>query len=205
MRVSKVHRVLEFDQSPWMAPYIEMNTELRKQAQSDFEKDFFKLMNNSVFGKTMENLRRRINIHLIKGDVNAQGWNKLRKLIAKPSYAGRKTFSESLTAIHMYKDKLCLNRPIYVGMCILDLSKTLMYDYYYNKLKKQYGNKCQLLYTDTDSLLIHIETEDVYKDMRNSSELYDTSNFNKHHELFSEDNKKVLGKFKDECHIKSNP
>ena len=199
MRVSKVHRVLEFDQSPWMAPYIEMNTELRKQAQSDFEKDFFKLMNNSVFGKTMENLRRRINIHLIKGDVNAQGWNKLRKLIAKPSYAGRKTFNESLTAIHMYKDKLCLNRPIYVGMCILDLSKTLMYDYYYNKLKKQYGNKCQLLYTDTDSLLIHIETEDVYKDMRDSSELYDTSNFNKHHELFSEDNKKVLGKFKDEC------
>ena len=149
MRVSKVHRVLEFDQSPWMAPYIEMNTELRKQTNSNFQKDFFKLMNNSVFGETMENLRRRIDIRLVKG-LGCDA-DKLRKLIAKPSYAGRKTFSENLTVVHMYKDKLTLNRPTYVGMCILDLSKILMYEFYYNELKKQYGNGCRLLYTDTDS------------------------------------------------------
>jgi hypothetical protein len=196
MVVSKVHRVLEFNQSPWMAEYIKMNTDLRKEAKSEFEKDFFKLMNNSVFGKTMENLRMRIDVQLIKGK-NYE--NKLRKLIAKPSYAGRKTFSDTLTAIHMYKDKLQLNRPIYVGMCILDLSKHLMYDFYYNKLKKQYGDKCSLLYSDTDSLLLHIETEDVYKDMQKNAALYDTSNYDKNNILYDETNKKVLGKFKDEC------
>ncbi len=96
----------------------------------------------------------------------------------------------------MYKDKLRLNRPIYVGMSILDLSKTLMYDFYYNKLKKQYGERVCLLYTD---FLMHIETEDAYKDIQNNAEFYDTSNFDKNHVLFSEENKKVLGKFKDDC------
>ena len=196
MRVKKIHRAISFDQSDWMAAYINKNTKLRKQAKSDFEKDFFKLMNNSVFGKTMENLRRRINIQLIKGESDAK---KLAKLIAKPSYAGRKTFSNNLTAIHMHKDKLKLNRPIYVGMCILDLSKILMYDFYYNELKKQYGDNCHLLYSDTDSLLLYIETEDIYKDMQQNAETYDTSNFNKKHYLYDETNKKVLGKMKDEC------
>ena len=123
LKISKVHRVLEFNQEPWMAPYIEMNTELRKQASSDFEKDFFKLMNNSEFGKTMENLRKRINAHLVKG-VNEI--NKLKKLIAKPSFNAFKVFNENLVAVHMHKDTLKLNRPIYVGMSILDLSKHLM-------------------------------------------------------------------------------
>ena len=194
MKVTKLHRTLEFDQSPWMAPYIEMYTELRKDAKSEFEKDLFKLMNNSVFGKTMENLRKRINIQLVKGNKDLE---KLRKLIAKPSHAGRKTFSDNLTAVHVYKDKL--NRPIYVGMSILDLSKLLMYDYYYNQLKSQYKDSCRLLYTDTDSILLHIETDDVYKDIENNAEQYDTSNYDKNHYLFNETNKKVLGKFKNEC------
>ena len=195
IKITKLHRVLEFDQSPWMASYIEMNTELRKKARSDFEKDFFKLMNNSVFGKTLECVRKRINIQLIKGNKDLE---KLRKLIAKPSYAGRKTFSDNLTAVHMYKDKLKLNRPIYVGMSILDLSKHLMYDYYYNHLKLQYKNNCSLLYIDTDSFLLYIETDDVYKDIENNAEQYDTSNYDKNHFLFDETNMKVLGKFKDE-------
>ena len=144
-----------------MAPYIKMNTELRKAAKSDFEKDFFKLMNNSVFGKTMENLRKRINVHLVKG-VNEK--NKLRKLIAKPSFNTFKVFNDNLVAVHMYKDTLKLNRPIYVGMSILDLSKHLMYDFYYNQLKKQYP-ECSLLYTDTDSFILKIETADIYKDI----------------------------------------
>ena len=132
MKITKLHRTLEFKQEPWMAPYIKMNTELRKQANSDFEKDFFKLTNNSVFGKTMENLRKRINVHLVKG-VNEI--DKLKKLVAKPSFNAFKMFNENLVAVHMYKDQLTLNRPIYVGMSILDLSKHLMYDFYYNSLK----------------------------------------------------------------------
>ena len=126
LKISKVHRVLEFNQEPWMAPYIEMNAELRKQASSDFEIDLFKLMNCSVFGKTMENLRKRINVHLVKGNNEI---NKLKKLVAKPSFNAFKVFNENLVAVHMHKDTLKLNRPIYVGMSILDLSKHLMYDF----------------------------------------------------------------------------
>ena len=194
MKVKQVHRVLEFNQKPWMAPYIMLNTELRKAAKSDFEKDFFKLMNNSVFGKTMENLRKRINVHLVKSGEN----DKLRKLISKPSFNAFKVFNENLAAVHMHKDTVRLNRPIYVGMSILDLSKNLMYDFYYNQLKKEYS-QCNLLYTDTDSFIIQVETSDIYKDMEKNIEDYDTSNYKEDHFLFSKKNKKVLGKFKDEC------
>ena len=134
-----------------------MNTEIRKQASSDFEKDFFNLMNKSVFGKTMENLHKRINVHLVKG-VNEI--NKPKKLIAKPSFNAFKVFNENLVAVHMHKDTLKLNRHIYVGMRILDLTKNLMFDFYYNQLKKQYSC-CNLLYTDTDSFILRIETDDV--------------------------------------------
>ena len=195
MRVKKIHKVLRFNQSPWMEPYIRMNTECRKQAKSVFEKDLYKLMNNSVFGKTMENVRKHVDVQLVRGNEEA----RLRKLIAKPSYYDRKIFDEELVAIHMQKSKLVLNKPIYVGMSILDLSKHLMYDVYYNQLKKQYGEKCDVLYTDTDSLLLHIETDDVYRDMEKHIDLYDTSDFPKEHYLHNTKNKKVLGKMKDEC------
>ena len=195
MRLTKIHRVLAFDQSPWMEPYIRMNTELRKQATSDFEKDLYKLMNNSVFGKTMENLRKRVDIKLVRSHEEV----KLRKLIAKPSFARQKIFDHDLAGLHMYKNKLILNRPVYVGMSILDLSKLLMYDFYYNHLKSKYGDTVCLLYTDTDSLLLQIQTDDVYKDMAQNADLYDTSNYPKDHYLHSDKNKKVLGRFKDEC------
>ena len=195
MRVKKIHRVLRFNQSPWMEPYIRMNTELRKRAKSTFEKNLYKLMNNSVFGKTMENLRKRVDVKLVRGSEET----KLRKLIAKPSYYDRKIFDEDLVAVHMRKSKLVLNKPIFVGMSILDLSKHLMYDIYYNQLKEQYGDKCNVLYTDTDSLLLHIETDDVYKDIEKHIDLYDTSDFPKEHFLHNTKNKKVLGKMKDEC------
>ena len=195
MRLVKIHRVLAFDQSPWMEPYIRMNTDLRKEAKSDFEKDLYKLMNNSVFGKTMENLRKRVNIKLIRSNEET----RLRKLIAAPSFARHKIFSNDLAGIHMYQDKLYLNRPVYVGMCILDLSKHLMYDFYYNEMKKQYGDNMCLLYTDTDSLLMQIQTNDVYKDISQHISLYDTSNYSEDHYLYSTTNKKTIGKMKDEC------
>jgi hypothetical protein len=195
MRLKKIHRALKFTQSPWMEPYIRHNTELRKKATSDFEKDLYKLMNNSVFGKTMENLRKRVNVKLVR----ASEGDKLRRLIASPAFARANIFDDDLTAIQMHKSRQVFNRPIYVGMSILDLSKKLMYDFYYNQLKGQYGERCQLLYTDTDSLLLDIQTEDVYTDIAANHALYDTSDYPPEHPLHSTTNTKVLGKMKDEC------
>ena len=195
MKLKKVHRALRFEQSPWMEPYIRMNTELRKQATNAFEKDLYKLMNNSVFGKTMENLRKRVDVKLVRSHEE----DKLRRLIASPSFARANNFDDDLAAIEVHKSRLVLNRPVYVGMSILDLSKTLMYDFYYGQLKNQYGDRCQLLYTDTDSLLLEIETEDVYRDMIAHAGLYDTSDYPREHPLHSVENKKVLGKMTDEC------
>ena len=157
MKLKKIHRALCFEQSPWMEPYIRMNTELRKQATSAFEKDLYKLMNDSVFGKTMENMRKRVNVKLVRSHEE----DKLRRLIASPSFARANIFDDGLAAVEVHKSRLVLNRPVYVGMSILDLSKTLMYDFYYGQLKNQYGERCQILYTDTDSFLLEIQTEDV--------------------------------------------
>ena len=195
MRLKKVHRVIEFDQEPWMEPYIRMNTEFCKQARSDFETDFYKLMNNSVFGKTMENLRKRVDVKIVRS------WeaDKIRKLTSSTSYAKHTIFGNDMAGIHMHKTKLVLNKPVYTGMTILENSKILMYDFFYNHLKAKYGGKCQLVYTDTDSLILDIETEDVYKDMQEYSWLYDTSSYPKNHSLYDDRNKKALGKMKDEC------
>ena len=126
LKVNKVHRVLEFNQSPWLKQYINFNTKKRTQAKNSFEKDFSKLMNNSVFGKTMENIRKRVDVRLITDE------KKLFKMASKPTYVSSKIFNENLVAVHKIKETLILNRPAYVGMCILDLSKTLMYDFHYN-------------------------------------------------------------------------
>ena len=195
MRLKKVHSVLAFDQEDWMEPFIRLNTELRKKATSDFEKNFFKLMNNSVFGKTMENLRNRTIVKLVRANEH----KKLQKLLSDPLYDRSAVFGESLAAIQMHKEHILINRPVYTGMCVLDLSKTLMYDFYYNHLEPKYGSNCQLLYTDTDSPLLEIKTEYVYKDMGENLDYYDTSDFPKDHPLHSQKNKKVLGKMKDEC------
>ena len=120
LKIKKVHRVLEFNQSPWLKQYINFNTEKRKHAKNPFQKGFFKLMNNSVFGKTMENLRKRVNLKLVTDE------KKLDKVTSKPTYVSSKIFNEDLMAVHKIKETLTLNRPAYVGMCILDLSKTLM-------------------------------------------------------------------------------
>ena len=151
---SQIHRGIKFEESAWLKPYINLNTELRKNAKNDFEKDFFKLMNNSVFGKTMENIRSRVDIRLVTNEDQA------RKLISKPNFQHRTIFCENLAAIHMKKTRLLFNKPVYLGMCILDLSKTLMYDFHYNYIKQKYGENAELLFTDTDSLMYEITTED---------------------------------------------
>ena len=180
--------MLEFEQKPWMAIYIDFNTEKRKHANNEFEKDFFKLMNNSVFGKTMENLRKRRNIKLISDST------KFKKYVAKPSFVGGVIFNENLVAVEYVKEKLKLNKPIYVGFSILDLSKTLMYDFHYGFIKNKYGNNAKLLFTDTDSLCYEIHIEDFYKDMYDNKELFDMSDIKG--EFNDNTNKKVVGKMK---------
>ena len=193
LKVTKVHRVLKFNQSPWLKQYIDFNTEKRKNAKNDFEKDFFKLMNNSVFGKTMENIRKRVDVRLVTDE------NKLLKLASKPTYVSSKIFNENLVAVHKIKETLTLNRPAYVGMCILDLSKTLMYDFHYKYIKDEYGDKAKLLFTDADSLTYEIEAEDVYQKFWNDKNRFDNSDYPKSSPYFDKTNKKVIGKFKDEA------
>lgn len=194
MKLVKIHRVMTFRQTPWLKQYIDFNTGKRKEAKNEFEKDFFKLMNNSVFGKTMENMRKRIDVQL----VNNQ--SKARKLTSKPTSHAFKIFNEDLVAVHMLKQKVYLNKPVYAGFSILDLSKTLMYDFHYNHMKTKYGRNAQLLFTDTDSLCYHVMTDDIYADMLEDKHLFDTSEYDVKHPLYSTNNKKILGKMKDEAH-----
>ena len=193
LKVTKIHRILEFNQSPWLKQYIDFNTKKRMNAKNAFEKDFFKLMNNSVFGKTMENIRKRVDVRLITDE------KKLLKMASKPTHVSNKIFNENLVAVHKIKEQLTLNRPAFIGMCILDLSKTLMYDFHYNYIKTKYGDKAKLLFTDTDSLTYEIEADDVYLDFWNDKERFDSSDYPESSPYFDKTNKKVIGKFKDEC------
>ena len=195
MKITAVHRGISFYQSPWMEPYIRKNTELRKTAANSFEKDFFKLMNNSVFGKTIENIRKRQNIHLIDNR------KKALKLSSLPNFDRITIFDKNLIAIHMKKTEVYFNKPVYVGQAILDLSKTLMFDFHYNYIKNKYGKKAQLLFTDTDSLMYEIKTKDFYKDIYDDvKNKFDTSDYPSDHPsgIITGANKKVIGMFKDE-------
>ena len=195
LKLKKIHRGIKFRGEEWMKDYIMLNTNMRAKAKSDFEKDFYKLMNNSVFGKTMENIRNRVDIQL----VNCE--KKALKLFGKTNYDKCTIFSENLIAVHMKKTKIIFNKPIYTAMSVLDLGKTLMFDLHYNYIKKKYGEKAQLLFTDTDSLEYEIETEDFYKHIApDVDKFFDTSNYPKEHPsgIPTGKNKKVRGMFKDE-------
>ena len=196
MELKKIHRGIKFVECDFLKPYIDMNTNLRTQAKNNFEKDFFKLMNNSVFGKTMENIRNRVNIKLTTTG------EQFKKLTAKPNYESRKIFNENLVSVHMKKTSLTMNKPVYLGMSILDLSKTLMFDFHYKYIIPKYGNKAKLLFTDTDSFLYEIQTEDFYKDISGDvKDRFDTSDYPEGHPsgIPTGVNKKVLGMFKDEA------
>ena len=192
----KVLRGIKFYQSPWMEPYIRKNTDLRKTASNAFEKDFFKLMSNSVFGKTIENIRKRQNVKIVDNRKLAI------KLISKPNFERVTIFHEDLIACHMKKTEVYFNKPIFVGQAILDISKTLMFDFHYNYIRKKYGDKAKLLFTDTDSLMYLIQTQDVYKDFsKDIKTKSDTSDYPENHPsgIKTGVNKKVIGKFKDEA------
>ena len=144
----------------------------------------------------MENIRNRVDIKLVNDKIQA------KKLSAKPNCDHCSIFSEELVAIHMKKTRLVFDKPVYLGMCILDLSKTLMYDFHYNYIKQKYGDKAKLLFTDTESLMYEIQTEDFYMDISADVEhRFDTIDYPPDHPsgIPSGFNKKVLGMFKDEA------
>ncbi len=196
LKLTKIHRGVSFEEKDFMKSYIDLNTELRKKGTTNFEKDFYKLMNNAVFGKTMENVRNRVNVKLVtnKEDLN--------RLVKKSNFVRVNEFHENLVAVHMEKTTIKLFKPIYLGMSFLDLSKTLMYKFHYDYVKPKWGNKSSLLFTDTDSLCYEIQTDDVYKDISEDvNEWFDTCDFNPNHSigLHTNKNKKAIGFFKDEC------
>ena len=171
-----------------------MNTELRKKASNDFEKDFFKLMNNAVFGKTMENVRKHRDIKLVKTD------HKGNKLASEPNYHTMKLLiSENLSIIEMKKVKVKMNKSIYLGLLILEISKTIMYEFWYDYMKNKYEDMVKLCYMDTDSLIMNIKTKYFYKDIaQDVEERLDTSNYDVDRPLPKGKNKKVIGLMKDE-------
>ena len=192
LKLKKIHRIIEFNQEAWLKPYIDMNTELRKAANNDFEKDLFKLMNNSVFGKTMENIRK----HRHKVSNYRQ---KRSKLVSEPNYHTINFISEDLSIIEMKKTKVKMNKPIYLGLSILEISKILMYEFWYDYIKPKYDNKVQLCYMDTDSFIMNIKTNDFYEDIANDVEnRFDTSNYEVNRPLPMGKNKKIISLMKDE-------
>ena len=193
LKFKKIYRIIEFNQEAWLKQYIDMNTELRKVAKNDFEKDLFKLMNNSVFGKTMENIRKHRDIKLVTT-------NKRRsKLVSEPNYHTINLIPENLSIIEMNKTKVKMNKPIYLGLTISEISKILMYEFWYDYMKLKYGENVKLCYMDTDSFIMNIKTEDFYKDIANDVEKrFDTSNYEVDRPLSTRKNKKVIGLMKDE-------
>lgn len=193
LELKAVHRVLEFEQKDFLKSYIQLNTNLRTKAtkaKNDFEKDFFKLMNNSVFGKTMENVRCRINFRLISTEEESLRVKNLKRFTL---------FSENLVGVHIQKTKIGLNKPVYLGQTILDDSKFLMYDFHYNfMLQKIPRSDIDLLFTDTDSLCYHIRKHDIFQIMKENKEHFDLSEYPEDSEFYDPTNTKVIGKFKNE-------
>ena len=171
MKLTKIHRVLKFRQPDWMKKYIDFNARKRINPANDFEKDVFKLMIKSVYGKAMENLRKRIIVRLVN---NAEDFLKNTK---KPTYIIHKCFGKDYASIHYIKPVLILNKPLYVGLTVLDLSKWKMYDLHYNFIKKNFD--AELLFTDTDSLTYEIKSENVYEEFFKWKDLFDFWNYSK--------------------------
>ena len=191
--LEKIHPAIEFNQSDWMKGYIDFNTQLRTQAKNDFEKDFYKLMDNSVFGKTMESVQKHRNIKLVTSK------EAYLRTVMEPNFKSGVLFGENLMGCEMGKIKVVMNKPVYLGQAILDLSKVIMYEFHYDYMVPKYGEKLNLTYMDTDSLLFNIEMEDFYKDIaKDVPARFDTSGYLSNIPLPIGLNKKVIGLMKDE-------
>ena len=196
LKLKKIHRAIKFEQKEILKPYIEFNTEKRKNARNDFEKDIFKLLNNAVFGKTMEDKRKHLDFEIVSDE------RRFMKCV-NPSFKRSHIINEDLVGVEKQKPKLKLDKPIFIGMSILDLSKQHMYKFYYDVMKPKYGENIRMVYTDTDSFVFHTKTDDIYQDLTEINDEMDFSGCDKNHKCYDATNKKVLGKFKDECEGKN--
>ena len=192
--LERIHRAIEFKQSAWVKEYIDFNTRLRTEATNDFEKDFYKLMNKSGFGKTMENIRKHRDIKLVKNR------EEYLKAVMKPNFKSGTLFGPNLMGCEMGKIKVVMNKPVYLGQAILDLSKIVMYQFHYDYMKRKYDDdSLTLCYMDADSLIYDIATDDFYKDIANDvADRFDTSGYNPYRPLPVGLNKKVIGLMKNE-------
>ena len=191
--LDKIHRAIEFDQLDWMKSYTDFNTQLRTQARNDFKKDFYKLMNNVVFGKTMESVRKHRNIKLVTNEES------YLRTVMKPKFISGVRFVENLMGCEMGKIKAIMKKPVYLGQAILDLSKIVMYEFHYDYMKPKYGEHLKLCYMDTDSLVYKIKTEDFYADTTDDVPgRFDISGYCPNRPLPIFLNKKVIGLMKDE-------
>ena len=174
IKLKKVHRAIEFKQSNWMKPYTMLNTKLKTSAKSEFETDFFKLINNSVYGKTMENIRNHKDMKLVTSK------EKYAKYVLKPNFKDGHSFSINFFAVEMEKIEIKMTKPVYLGQAILDLSKTLMYEFYYDYRRPKCGSKFNLCYMDNDSFVYEIKTYHFYRDIAADVEKrFDTSRYSK--------------------------
>ena len=190
LKLKKIHRAIKFEQKEILKPYIEFNTEKRKNARNDFEKDIFKLLNNAVFGKTMEDKRKHLDFEIVSDE------RRFMKCVNNPSFKHSHIINENLVGVEKQKPKLKLDKPIFIGMSILDLSKQHMYKFYYDVMKPKYGDNIRMVYTDTDSFVFHTRTDDIYQDLQEITDEMDFSGYDKNHKCYDATNKKVLGKFR---------
>ena len=195
MKLNEIHSVIKFRQKGWMKPYNDFNTKKRKEAANEVDKNQFKQLNNPVYGKAMENMRKRIEIRIVK---NAKDFIKYT---SRPTCVNWKVFENNLAAIHEIKISLTLKKPIYVGFSILEITKWEMYSFYYNFMIRK--RKTRLLFTDRDTLSYELYEKTPYKKMYKYKELFDLSNIPVSSKYYCSDNKKVLGKMKDEYGGKS--
>ena len=194
MIVDKVHNVISFKQSKWLEKYISFNTQKRKKAKNNSEKDFYKLLNNAFYGKTMENVRPRSKIKFIKKD----DYRGIMKYQSKLTFNGIHKSYENCDSYTFKQNEVLMDKPIYLGFSVLELGKLVMYETYYDKLQPYFGQEdIQLHYMDTESFVLSVDTKDIIKDLKNLEDLFDFSNLDENHELFS-NKKKVIGKFKIE-------
>ena len=190
--LNKVHRIIKFKQKVWLKSYINMNTDLKKKTKNDFEKDFFKLKNNAVFVKTIENVRKHKDIKIVTTK------RKRNYLVSEPKYHAKTFFTENLLAIEMEKMQILMNKPVYLELSILELSKILMYEFWYDYVKPKNSEKAKLSYMDMDSFIVYIKADNIYKDIAEDVEIrFDTSNYELDRPFPKGKIKKVIGLMKD--------
>ena len=197
VKLKKIHKALRFKQKPWLKDFIDFNTEKRKNAKNDFDKQNYKLINNANFGKTIENERKRVDVKLLS---KWDGKGGVESYIARPNFHSRSIFDENLIAVQMSRTQITIRKPIYVGLSILDISKTVVYRFHYEYMWKRFKDKGKVLYTDTDSLVYFIKDIDVYEVMKKDLlQEFDTSDYAKDNPFnMPRENCKKLGLMKDE-------